>query len=78
MSIICDKAQTYDKLTEINVPTPYWCRTNPKESVAAEVENLQGSTNGAVVKLTSGHGSGGIFVVSKAVNSRKVQVQKTC
>ena len=69
LNIICDKAQTYEKLTEIDVPTPYWCRTNSKESVAAEVEKLLGSTNGAVVKLTSGRGSRGIFVVSKDVKN---------
>ena len=37
--------------------------------MAAEVEKLLGSTNGAVVKLTSGRGSRGIFVVSKEVKN---------
>ena len=65
LRVICDKAQTYEKLAEIGVPTPYWCRTNSKKNVTAEVEQLLASTNGAVVKLTSGRGSRGIFVVNK-------------
>ena len=71
LRVICDKAQTYEKLTEMGIPTPYWCRTNSKKKLAAEVEKLLASTNDAVVKLISGRGSRGIFVVSNEVKNHR-------
>jgi carbamoylphosphate synthase large subunit len=63
LEIISDKVLTYELLSSLNINLPTWHKADTIELVEAYVDKIYNSNGAVVVKIPSGRGGRGVYVI---------------